>query len=156
MLFFTIVCDTAGKEKVAKWSSAPASILEGFNEMEGQKTFQNWVKNAILPNRPVFTPHTPSLFFKEQQRKKKEEEKEEEKQKLKQQEEEQQRQKQLEEEKKLREQQAELEKQKLQLEQQNAAKLEQQKAEERPLLSLIDISQPSWPHLNIPKTGRFP
>ena len=27
---FTIVCATPGKEKVAKWSSAPASILEGF------------------------------------------------------------------------------------------------------------------------------
>ena len=27
---FTIVWDTSGKEKVAKWSSAPASILEGF------------------------------------------------------------------------------------------------------------------------------
>ena len=40
----TIVGDTPGKEKVAKWSSAPASILEGFNEIEGQKTFQNWYK----------------------------------------------------------------------------------------------------------------
>ena len=35
--YFTIVWDTPGKEeKVAKWSSAPASILEGFNEIEGQ------------------------------------------------------------------------------------------------------------------------
>ena len=31
VLSFTIVWDTPGKEKVAKWSSAPASILEGFN-----------------------------------------------------------------------------------------------------------------------------
>ena len=30
-LAFTIVWDTPGKEKVAKWSSAPASILEVFN-----------------------------------------------------------------------------------------------------------------------------
>ena len=29
----TIVWDTPGKEKVAKWSSAPASILERFNEI---------------------------------------------------------------------------------------------------------------------------
>ena len=29
--FFTIVWDTRGKERVAEWSSAPASILEGFN-----------------------------------------------------------------------------------------------------------------------------
>ena len=33
VLGFTIVWDTPGKEKVAKWSSAPASILEGFNEI---------------------------------------------------------------------------------------------------------------------------
>ena len=31
-LCFTTVWDTPGKEKIAKWSSAPASILEGFNE----------------------------------------------------------------------------------------------------------------------------
>ena len=30
VLLFTIVWDTPEKEKVAKWSSAPASILEGF------------------------------------------------------------------------------------------------------------------------------
>ena len=28
---FTIVWDTPEKEEVAKWSSAPASILEGFD-----------------------------------------------------------------------------------------------------------------------------
>ena len=56
MLLFTIVWDTPGKEKIAKWSSAPASVLEDFHEIEGQKTLQNWVKNTILPNRPVFTP----------------------------------------------------------------------------------------------------
>ena len=33
VLLFTIVWDTPEKEKVAKWSSAPASILEGFNEI---------------------------------------------------------------------------------------------------------------------------
>ena len=33
VLCFTIVWDTPEKEKVAKWSSAPASILEGFNEI---------------------------------------------------------------------------------------------------------------------------
>ena len=49
-----MVWDALGKEKVAKWSSAPASILEGFTEIEGQKTFQNSVKSTILPNRP---PH---------------------------------------------------------------------------------------------------
>ena len=32
VLCFTIVWDTPAKEKVAKWSPAPASILEGFNE----------------------------------------------------------------------------------------------------------------------------
>ena len=31
VLCFTIVWDTLGKEKVAKWSSAPASILEDFS-----------------------------------------------------------------------------------------------------------------------------
>ena len=41
-------------------SSAPTSILEGFNEIKGQKTFQNRVKNTFLPNRgPVFTPLHP-------------------------------------------------------------------------------------------------
>ena len=33
VLYFTIVWDTPGKEKVAKWSFAPASVLEGFNEI---------------------------------------------------------------------------------------------------------------------------
>ena len=33
VLLFIIVWDTPGKEKVAKWSSAPASMLEGFNEI---------------------------------------------------------------------------------------------------------------------------
>ena len=33
VLCFTIVWDTPEKEKVAKWSPAPASILEGFNEI---------------------------------------------------------------------------------------------------------------------------
>ena len=33
MLCFTIVWDSPEKEKVAKWSPAPASILEGFNEI---------------------------------------------------------------------------------------------------------------------------
>ena len=31
VLLFTIVWDTPGRDKVAKWSSAPASILDGFN-----------------------------------------------------------------------------------------------------------------------------
>ena len=53
---FTKVWDTPGKEEVAKWSSAPASIEEVFNQIGGQKTFQDWVRNTILPNRPVFTP----------------------------------------------------------------------------------------------------
>ena len=64
MLLFTIVWDTPGKEKIAKWSSAPAIILEGFNEIEGQQqTFQNRVKNTILPNRPVFTPPQGSTML---------------------------------------------------------------------------------------------
>ena len=33
VLCFTIVWDTHEREKVAKWSPAPASILEGFNEI---------------------------------------------------------------------------------------------------------------------------
>ena len=33
VLCFTIVWDTPEKEKIAKWSPAPASILEGFNEI---------------------------------------------------------------------------------------------------------------------------
>ena len=33
VLLITIVWDTPEKEKVAKWSSAPASILEGFSEI---------------------------------------------------------------------------------------------------------------------------
>ena len=33
VLCFTTVSDTPGKGKVVKWSSAPASILEGFNEI---------------------------------------------------------------------------------------------------------------------------
>ena len=66
VLVFTIVWDTPGKEKVAKWSSAPASILEDFNEIEGQKTLQNWVTNTILPNRPVFTLAKASALYRGQ------------------------------------------------------------------------------------------
>ena len=33
VLCFTTVWDTPGKGKVAKWSSAPASVLEGFDEI---------------------------------------------------------------------------------------------------------------------------
>ena len=50
--FFTIVWDTPGKEKIAKWSPPPASILEGFNEIEGQKPFQNRVRNTICQIDP--------------------------------------------------------------------------------------------------------
>ena len=53
VLLFTKVWHTPGQEKVA----TPALILEGFTQTEGQKTFHNWVKNTILPNRLVFTPH---------------------------------------------------------------------------------------------------
>ena len=59
MLCFTTVWDTPGKGKVAKWSSAPASILEGFNEIYTVYGPQNPVKhgeNAKLPHRPVFAP----------------------------------------------------------------------------------------------------
>ena len=62
VLCFTIVWDTHEKEKVAKWSPAPASILEGFNEIYvvygPKKPLQNTGKTPILPNRPVFAPPT--------------------------------------------------------------------------------------------------
>ena len=45
---FTLVWDTPGKEKIAKWSSAPASMLEGFNQIEGQKPFQNCPKDPSV------------------------------------------------------------------------------------------------------------
>ena len=60
VLRFTIVWDTPGKEKVAKWSSAPASILEGFNEIYvvygPPKPYKTGEKTPKLPNRPVFAP----------------------------------------------------------------------------------------------------
>ena len=52
--------DTPEKDKVAKWSSAPASILEGFNEIYAvygpKKPYKTRGKTPKLPNRPVFTP----------------------------------------------------------------------------------------------------
>ena len=57
MLLFAMVWDTPGKEKVAKWSSSPASTLEGFNEIEGQETFQNWVKtHTFAKSTRVYPP----------------------------------------------------------------------------------------------------
>ena len=60
VLVFTIAWDTPGKEKVAKWSSAPASILKGLNEIYAvygpKKPIYNTGKTPKLPNRPVFAP----------------------------------------------------------------------------------------------------
>ena len=46
VLCFTTVWDAPGKGEVAKWSSAPASILEGFNEIYAVYGPKNTVKHG--------------------------------------------------------------------------------------------------------------
>ena len=73
MLCFTIVWDTPGKEKVAKWSSAPASILEGFNEIyvvygppKPYKTREKRQSCQIDPCLPPYrTPFACTQTFRE-------------------------------------------------------------------------------------------
>ena len=64
VLCFTIVWDTPEKEKVAKWSSAPTSILEGFNEIHvvyvPKKPYKTREKRQSCQNRPVFAPLHPT------------------------------------------------------------------------------------------------
>ena len=61
VLVFTTVWDTPGKEKVAKWSSAPASILEGFNEIfvvhGPKKPYKTREKRQSCQVDPCLTPY---------------------------------------------------------------------------------------------------
>ena len=62
VLCFTIVWDTPEKEKVAKWSPAPASILEGFNEIYvvyGPKKPYKTRENAKVAKSTRVCPPTP-------------------------------------------------------------------------------------------------
>ena len=68
VLCFTLVWDTPDKEKVAKWSSAPASILEGFNEIyvvygpkKPYKTREKRQSCQIDPCLPPYNGNLPSL-----------------------------------------------------------------------------------------------
>ena len=60
VLCFTIVWDTPEKEKVAKWSSAPASIFEGFNEIYAvygpKKPYKTRVKRQSCQIDPCLPP----------------------------------------------------------------------------------------------------
>ena len=66
MLVFTIVWDTPGKEKVAKWSSAPASILEGFNEIYAvygpKKPYKTREKRQSCQIDPCLPPYCTPLY----------------------------------------------------------------------------------------------
>ena len=65
VLLFTIVWDTPGKEKVAKWSSAPASILEGFNEIYAvcgpKKPYKTREKRQSCQIDPCLPPYMTAL-----------------------------------------------------------------------------------------------
>ena len=74
VLCFTTVWDTPGKEEVAKWSSAPASILEGFNEIyaftgpknptkQGKNVRSEKLQNESFPNFSIFRAEFCSEFF---------------------------------------------------------------------------------------------
>ena len=65
VLFFTIVWDTPRKEKVAKWSSDPASILQAFNWISrpSKWTRRVWVANCCWPpRRPLENPMKSKLW----------------------------------------------------------------------------------------------
>ena len=66
VLCFTIVWDTPGKEKVAKWSSAPASILEGLNEIYvvygPPKPYKTGEKRQSCQIDPCLPPYRVSLW----------------------------------------------------------------------------------------------
>ena len=61
VLCFTIVWDTPEKEKIAKWSPAPASILEGFNEIYvvygAQKPYKTREKRQSCQIEPCLPPY---------------------------------------------------------------------------------------------------
>ena len=65
VLVFAIVWDTPGKAKVAKWSSAPASILDGFNEIYvvyGPKNpYKTREERQSCQVDPCLPPYTPPL-----------------------------------------------------------------------------------------------
>ena len=67
VLCFTTVWDTPGKEKVAKWSAAPASILEGFNEIYAvygpKKPCKTRGKRQSCQIDPCLPPYTSTLPF---------------------------------------------------------------------------------------------
>ena len=62
---FTIVWDTPAKEKVAKWSPAPASILEGFNEIYvvygPKKPYKTREKRQSCQIDPCLPPYFPEF-----------------------------------------------------------------------------------------------
>ena len=66
VLCFTIVWDTPEKEKVAKWSSAPASILEGFNEilrrLRAPKPYKTRGKRQSCQIDPCLPPYGGTLW----------------------------------------------------------------------------------------------
>ena len=69
VLCFTIVWDTPGKEKIAKWSSAPASTLEGFNEIYvvyGPKKPFKTVENAKVAKSTRVCPLQVSTLIEAQ------------------------------------------------------------------------------------------
>ena len=63
VLCFTTVWDTPGKGKVAKWSSAPASILRGFSEIYAvygpKKPCKTQGKCQSCQIDPCLPPYTP-------------------------------------------------------------------------------------------------
>ena len=67
VLCFTIVWDTPEKEKVAKWSLAPANTLEGFNEIYvvygPKKPYKTWEKRQSCQIDPCLPPYRASPFL---------------------------------------------------------------------------------------------
>ena len=67
-VFFSIVWDTPEKEKVAKWSSAPASILEGFNEIYvvygPKKPYKTREKRQSCQIDPCLPPYGGGVYPK--------------------------------------------------------------------------------------------
>ena len=64
-----------GKEKVAKWSSAPASVLEGFNEIYAvygpKKPYKTQEKRQSCQIDPCLPPYTSPLSPAPEQKKNK-------------------------------------------------------------------------------------
>ena len=63
--FLTIVWETPAKEKVAKWSPVPASILEGFGFLRFPAPSKTWSlqeKERICENLQLSPKIFPRLF----------------------------------------------------------------------------------------------